>query len=88
MEFVVSQEVRAVEADAAQHLDDVVQHVAVVHWLLQFDVAEMPRAVDLRAHAGLAETIAVHGAEQVVVDAVLHGVSVVLVGAVFVDVVD
>jgi hypothetical protein len=85
MLLVVGQKMRAVEADAPEDFLDVVDQVTVVHGLGESNVAKVTGTVDLGAHACLAESVLVHGTEEVVVDAVGDGVSIFFVGCVFVN---
>ena len=60
----------------------------MVHRLAQFDVTEMSGTVYLRAHARLAESILVHHAHEVVIDAMRHRITIFTVGLLFVDLSD
>ena len=51
----------------------------MVDWPLKFDIAEVTRAVDLGSRARLAQSVLVHGAHSVVIDAVLDGVAILSV---------
>ena len=78
----------AAAADYPQHLPHIVDHAVVEHRLAELDVTEMAWAVNLGAHASLAEAVLVHRAQEVIVNAVRHRVAILPVELLFVDVLD
>ena len=58
------------------------------HWHGELDVTKMAWAVHLGAHASLAEAVLVHRAQEVIIDAVSHRVTILPVELLFIDVLD
>lgn len=75
----------ALAADASENFAHVVKQVPVVHRLNQLDVAEMAGAVHLRTVARLAESVLVHRAHQVIVDAARDGVTALAISLLLTD---
>ena len=51
-------------------------------------MSEMARTVNLAAHARLAQSVFVHDAHEVIIDAVRHWITILTVGLLFIDLSD
>ena len=85
---MVTKQVRAAPADGLEHFADIVQEIPVIDWFLKFNVTEVSRTVNLRAHTGFAMAVAVHGPHLIVVDAVGDWIPIRVVGQNIIDVGD
>ena len=72
---------RALATNTSEHFSYVVEQVRVVDGFNQFYLTKVPWTVNLRSATCLAESVFVHRAHEVIIDAVSDGVTVLFVGA-------
>jgi len=73
------------ETHASEDFPNVVEKIAMVHWLFKFYMTEMAWTLTLITLASLAQHILVHGTHPIVIDAMRYGLTFVIVDCVLFD---
>ena len=84
----IGQQMGTFAADHLKDLADVIEHIVVEDRLDELNVTEVSRAVDLGAHARLAQSVLVHRSHAIIINTVNNRVAIFTVKKLLLDVAD